>query len=308
MLVIYGFGASGILFAFLINVTIVSLSTFVIVLKEMQFKLNFNGFRVVIKDGLINTPSKLSRVFVFSLSVILLAVFGVDVSQIGIFYMALTISLVAGGFATNIALMAIPASIRSERDFASSALRIGLSFTIPLIMILITQSYAILGFIGNSYTVASIDLVILGLSILPSSITIIAISEFNLKNQYKKILFIGLVEIIIFIVTFSILVPNLNILGASLATLIAFVASAIISIIWIKRSSLRYILTSLISLASGIIIWQTLSFITGNGLMSTIINLIIVVLASTALVFYLNKITIREVISMIRSVSNTNKS
>ncbi|MDF0681948.1 MAG: lipopolysaccharide biosynthesis protein [Candidatus Nitrosocosmicus sp.] len=306
VLVIYGFGASGILFAFLINVSIVSLCTFAIVLKEMPFRLNFNVFKIVIKDGLINTPSKISRVFVFSLSVILLAVFGVDVSQIGIFYMALTISLIAGGFATNIGLMVIPASIRTERDYASSALRIGLSFTIPLIMILITQSYAILGFIGTSYTVASVDLIILGLSILPSSITIIAISEFNLTNQYKKILFIGLVEIIIFIVTFSILVPNLNILGASLATLVAFLASAIISVIWIKKTSLRYILTSLVSLASGIIIWLAISFIAGNGLIATITNLIVVVLASSAIVFYLNKITIRELISMIRSVAKIN--
>ena len=302
ILVIYGFGATGILLAFLVNLTFVSLSTIVIVAKEMPFKLNFNMFKIVIKDGLINTPSKISRVFVFSLSVILLAVFGIDVSLIGIFYMALTISLVAGGFATNIGLMVIPASVRTKQDLAASALRIGLSFTIPLILILVTQSSLILGLIGSSYTIASIDLMILGLSILPSSITIITISEFNLTNQHKKILFIGMVEIIVFVTTFFILVPNFNILGASVATFVAFFASAVISVLWIKRSSLKYILNSMLSLSIGIVIWQTIAYFSGTDLVLTLLNLIIVVLVSTALLFYLNKITIRELISMIKSV------
>lgn len=305
ILVISGFGAFGIILAFLINVTLVSISTFIIVLKEIPFKIDLKVFKVVIRDGLINTPSKISRVFVFSLSVILLAVFGIDVSLIGIFYMALTISLVAGGFATNVALMIIPASVRTNTDFASSGLRIGLSFTIPLILILMTQSTAILGFIGDSYTAANNDLLILGLSILPSSITIIAISEFNMTNQYRKILFIGVVEIFLFILTFSVLVPSFSILGASIATLLAFLASALISIIWIKRSSLGYILNSTLSLIFGIIIWQTLNFLLNDNLVSNLLNLIVVVVASTALVFYLNKITIREVISMIKSIYKT---
>lgn len=304
-LVINGFGATGILLAFLVNLTLVSLSTIVIVAKEIPFKLNFKIFKIVIKDGLINTPSKISRVFVFSLSVILLAVFGIDVSLIGIFYMAITISLVAGGFATNIGLMVIPASVRTKQDFAGSALRIGLSFTVPLILILVTQSTQILGLIGSSYTLASVDLMILGLSILPSSITIIAISEFNLTNQYKKILLIGIIEIAIFIAFFYLLVPDFNILGASVATFVAFFSSAVISVLWMKKSSLRYILNSLLSLAIGIAIWQAMGFILDFGLTSTILNFMIVVLASTAILFYLNKITIRELITMVKAVSQT---
>ncbi len=302
ILVLNGMGSTGILIAFTVYILMMSLFSFYVVRNEFTFKPDLTMYKMFLREGIVNTPSKISRIFIFSLSIVLLAVFGIDASQIGIFYMAITISLVVGGFATNVALMVIPASSKSNDDIAPSGLRIALTFTVPFVILLITHSSTILGLIGNNYTGASLELTIMGLSILPASITIIAISEFNTNHQFKKILTIGIVEIAAFLLSFSILVPTTGILGASLATLIAFLISSIPSILWINRKSIKYIINSLVSLVSGIIVWMFLILLLGDGGILNVIIIISILMVSIMTSFYLNKITLSELKGMIHAL------
>lgn len=299
ILVILGFGATGILTGFIVHLCILSFFSFYVVREDFRFKPNLKIFKKFLEEGLVNAPSRISRIFIFSLSVVLLALVGVDVSQIGIFYIAITISLVAGGFTTNIALMVIPASVKSNEDIAPSGLRLGLSFTIPFVILIVAQSGTILGLIGTNYMVASLELSILGLAILPASITIIAISEFNTTNQLKKILSIGITEISVFLISFTLIVPSTGILGAALATLMAFLVSSILSILWIKKVSIKYIINSTLTLAIGLLFWKILVLLLGDDNTINILTIVVALAISTILIFYLNKISLCEIKEMI---------
>jgi O-antigen/teichoic acid export membrane protein len=302
ILVSMGMGSMGILIAFIFHISIMSFFSFYIVRHDFTFKLDLKMIKVFLREGMVNTPSRISRIFIFSLSVVLLAIFGIDTSQIGIFYIAITISLVAGGFATNIALMVIPASTKSNENIAPTGLRIGLSFTTPFIILLMTHSTTILGLIGHNYMGAGLELAILGLSILPASITIIAISEFNNTHQLRKILIIGITEIITFLISFSLIVPNTGILGAALATLIAFLISSILAVLWINRISIKYIINSIVSIVSGLILWIVLVLTLGDSETLNAITIVPILIVSTTIIFYLNKITLSEIKGMMHAL------
>ena len=104
----------------------------------------------VLKEGLSNAPSKLSRTMIITLSVILLAYFGISDSDIGIFYIALMISVVGAGLATSMSFTVIPASSESKADLSSGSLRIGLSLTVPLIVALLVARKDILAIMGRN--------------------------------------------------------------------------------------------------------------------------------------------------------------
>ena len=116
ILVWLGFGALGMLLSFLLQNLVIVSATIFVARRKMKF-----GYRVgdlkyiigIIKDGLINTPSKFSRTLILSLSVVLLGSFGISSSDIGIFYIALMVSIVAiGSLASSMAYMVIPISTK----------------------------------------------------------------------------------------------------------------------------------------------------------------------------------------------------
>jgi O-antigen/teichoic acid export membrane protein len=220
--------------------------------KRFTFSVgNLNYFKEIIQDALANMPSKLSRVLILSLSIVLLASFGISSSDIGMFYVALMISIVVGGLTASMAFMIIPQSSASKMDLSSSGMRIGLSLTGPLITALIVAPKAILSIIGTQYAPAEIILLVLSASILPSAITINTISKFNNLNKPIKLISIGSVEILAFLVSFFFLVPSYGALGAAFSTLIAFVSSSCLSLIWSERVVMRYIAISIISIVAG---------------------------------------------------------
>jgi O-antigen/teichoic acid export membrane protein len=198
--------------------------------------------------------------------------------------------------------MVIPASTKSNENIAPTGLRIGLSFTTPFIILLMTHSTTILGLIGHNYMGAGLELAILGLSILPASITIIAISEFNNTHQLRKILIIGITEIITFLISFSLIVPNTGILGAALATLIAFLISSILAVLWINRISIKYIINSIVSIVSGLILWIVLVLTLGDSETLNAITIVPILIVSTTIIFYLNKITLSEIKGMMHAL------
>jgi O-antigen/teichoic acid export membrane protein len=256
ILVSMGFGALGMLFSFLLQILLITCATLVVARRRtFGFKLgNMKYIREIIRDGLVNTPSKFSRIFILSLSVVLLTSFGISSSEIGIFYVALMISIVATcGLASSMAYMVIPASAISRSDLSSSSMKISVSLTAPLVAALIGSPKFILSIIGTQYISAETILLVLSICILPSSITMNAISKFNNLDNPRKLISIGSIEILTFLMSFFLLVPRYGTLGAAFSILIAFVSSSALSLIWSERASIRYIATSAISIIAGVI-------------------------------------------------------
>jgi len=152
ILVVTGFGTWGILLSFLIQAIVIGCITLALAVKIFGFKLqNMNYLIKIMRDGLVNVPSQLSGLLIFSLSVVLLASFAVPSSDIGIFYIALMISFIVGTFASSMALMILPSSSVSKVDLSTVTTRIGISLTAPLIAALIASPKLILSIIGTEY-------------------------------------------------------------------------------------------------------------------------------------------------------------
>ena len=250
VLVSYGYEASGILISLVLQSLVVSCAALYVGRKAFDFKINMKYAMEIMKDALINTPTKLSRMFIITICVVLLAFLGLSSSDVGVFYIALMISIAAGSFASSIAFMAIPASSSTNDDNLSvDSLRIGLSLTAPIIVALILTPGAILSLIGPEYQSAETVLRVLSIGILPSIVVLNTISRFNILSQSKKILWIGITQITSFLISFFLLVPSYGMLGGAFAILIAFLCSFVLSVIWSKKIMIRIIASSCASIA-----------------------------------------------------------
>jgi O-antigen/teichoic acid export membrane protein len=262
-----GYGASGLLIALLVQGIIITAASLALLIKRIGMRLTGGSIKYakeIVSDGLVNTPYTLSKVFIIYLSVVLLASFGVSSSDIGVFYISLMISIVVGGsLASSIALMVIPASSQAKRDLSSEGIRIGLSLTAPLIAALITGPQLVLSLLGPEYMAGDIVLLLLSIGILPYSVTINIISAFNLTGQHKKIILIGAIEILTFVLTFWLLVPAYGIVGTGFSMLVAFIVSSIPAMAWSGRTSIMYVVTSVVSIATGWTVGFGVSLVTG---------------------------------------------
>jgi O-antigen/teichoic acid export membrane protein len=301
-LVSMGFGAFGMLMSFLLQNLLMASAAFVVAKKRgFGFRLGSLKYaKEIIKDGLVNSPSKFSRMLILSLSVVLLASFGISSSEIGIFYVALMVSIVAaGGLASSMAYMVIPASAASKTDLSSSSARIGVSLTAPLVAALITSPKFILSIIGPQYVSAQTILLILSIAILPTAITMNAISKFNNLNDSRKLIAIGSTEILTFLITFFILIEPYGTLGAAFSTLIAFVSSSILSIIWSERTLIKYFAVSGIAILSGVSCGYVVGSILG-------INPFLVMLVSIGsammIIFVLKNTSPTEIVILVKGI------
>ncbi|MFY3741752.1 MAG: O-antigen/teichoic acid export membrane protein [Candidatus Nitrosomirales archaeon] len=261
-LVSTGYGTLGILISFLIQAGMVTVTTVLVATKAFGLRIgNLSFIKTTLKDGLINTPTKLSSTLIISLSVVLLASFGIGSSELGVFYIATMLSIVVGSFASSLAFMSIPASSALNKDLSTGSLRIGLAFTAPIVATLIAAPEYILSIIGTQYTSAGEILVILSAGILPSAILVNATSRFNNQNMPGKLLAIGTIRVGVFLVSFFALVPVMDSLGAAYSILISFSSSAALSIIWSGKAVLKYIGISSLSVISGVVISKSVAFI-----------------------------------------------
>ena len=297
-----GFGAGGVLFSFLLNVLFITGLSFLIARKSFQLCLgDLKYVKGIIKDALTNTPTPLAKTVIYSLSVVLLASFGVSQTEIGIFYIALMLSLVAGGLAANIAFMVIPASIASKTDMSSDSIRIGLSLTAPLIVILMVAPNSILSLIGPEYVVAGNVLVVLAAAIFPYTIVVNAISKFNNLGKPRQIIVIGSIHVIVFLATFILLVPSYGTLGAAFSILISSISSAVASIIWLGRRPVqRYIFTSLVSIVSGLAAGYAVRLVLGS--VHPFIGVLFSVAVVAIVIFGLKNTSPKELLLMARGL------
>jgi O-antigen/teichoic acid export membrane protein len=307
VLVVIGLGASGLLISFLIHAVFIAGVTLTLAKRKVGLKLpELRFIRETFMDGLSNMPSKLSRMFIFSLSVVLLASFGISSSDIGIFYIALMISIVVGGLFSSIAYMIIPASSMSERDLSFDSIRISISLTALIVAALVVSPKTVLLLIGKEYVQAEAILLVLSIGILPFSIVENAISKFNYLGKSRTLLFIGLIQLLSFLVSFLFLVPYFGTLGAAFSIIIGLIASAIVSIFWLERALIRYIVNSEISIALGWAAGYIFLLISGGALIDQIAAMVSSMVIALISIIALKNTSISEIKHLIKTmVSST---
>jgi O-antigen/teichoic acid export membrane protein len=274
-LVSAGYGASGILLSFLLQSSVYA-GCWMLYLSKKRFGFglgNISFAKEMIKDGLSNMPSKLSGMLLTSLSVVLLTSFGVGSSEIGMFYIATIISLIASTFGSSLAFMAIPASSAMNKELSLSSLRIGLSFTAPMIAALIVAPASILSILDAEYVRVADSLVILAAGILPSVILSNANSKFNNLNKHKELLAVGSVRLVSFLVAFFVLVPQYGSLGAAYSITVSFISSAVLSLRWFGRDSIRYIAASIFSIFVGVMLGRIIEMFVDHAIAAILISI-----------------------------------
>lgn len=303
LLVLSGFGVFGILLSFLVQSAIIAILLMIISVRTHGFQIGNYGYVIeVIKEALANTPAKFSRTLILSLSVVLLASFGISNSDIGIFYIVLMISIVAGGLAASIAFMVIPTSAEQKFDLSSGSIRIGLSLTAPLISILIVEPRFFLSLIGQEYVVADIILFILAASIFPSSLVMNFISRLNNLAQVRNLISIGILEVIAFIVSFLLLVPQYGSIGAAASILIAFSASFLLTLAWSERVILRSIFVAGLSIVIGWLIPFVVKMVVE---IHPIITISLSIMVTAGLIIALKNMSPHEIKYLIQEIIRT---
>ena len=216
-------------------------------------------------------------------------------TDIGIFYIIMMISIVAGGLVSGISYMILPSS-PSSVDLSSDSLRVGLSLTVPLIVGLVTAPEMVLSLIGEHYTIGSMALVILALGIVPSSVVMVGISRCNTIGDNKGLVIIGLVQIILFLIFFMIFVPVYGILGAALSMTLSFVGTSIQSMRVLGAASIRYAIISALAIGAG---WS-ISFISNHVIgFESVISTVISITVSILIIFMLKNISPGEMYSIL---------
>jgi len=305
-LVLMGLAVFGVVMSILLNILFVTGAALFFASRKFTFSIgNLTYFKEIIQDALANMPSKLSRVLIFSLSIVLLASFGITSSDIGVFYLALMVSIVIGGLTSSMAFMIIPPSSESKTDLSSSGMRIGLSLTAPLITALVVAPKVILSLIGTQYTSAEIILLVLSASILPSAITINTVSKFNNLNKPRKLILIGSVEILTFLVSFVFLVPTYGTLGAAFSTLIAFASSAFVSLIWSERVVMRYIAICIIGILAGSAAGRFVGFVTVAGDRYPFAQILLSIAVTLTIIIALKNTSIIEIGDLVKAIVTT---
>ena len=286
LLVYMSFGALGMLLAYLLEGLFVTFTSLYFAKKWFSFQLgNYEYFKNTIKDALVNAPAKWSKMTIVTLSILLLALMNISASEIGIFYVALMISIVVASIASSMAYMVIPSSSDLKTDLSSNSLRISLSLMVPIVVALLVIPRSILSLIGSEYESAAVVLLVLAMSIIPSAITVNIISKLNNLGKSKMLILSGTVQIVTFFVSFFVLVPIYGTIGAAISILIAFVISSLLLMILSDHSSIKYIIVACLSVFAGYVVGYTISLITGYEqelliMMSSVAVSVVVIIAS----------------------------
>jgi O-antigen/teichoic acid export membrane protein len=296
-----GFGAFGILFSFVMASLVAAVGMLAVVRSRLPLKLVRDRRYIieVLKEGLSNAPSRLSRILITTLSVILLASFGISDSDIGIFYIAMMLSVVGASLASSMSFTVIPASTESKLDLSSGSLRLGLSLTAPIVAAFLVAPKAILSIIGPEYASAYTVLFVLSMGILPTTIAMNAISKFNNLGHGRKIITIGAIQVSGFLISFFILVPHYGNLGAAYSILISSTASAVFAVSLFERAERRYIANSVIAVIIGSVTGYVINFTLQYSLLTIISS---VVVTSVVLLAFRNT-SVSELRQLIRSMN-----
>ncbi len=302
-LVVTGFGTFGVLLSFMLQALIATCISLYLANKIFGFRIiSFSYVKDTFKNGIVNIPSIFSRTLIVSLSVVLLAAFGLASSEIGIFYISLMISVVAGGLISSTAYMVIPASSMAQKDLTSGSIRIGISLTAPIISLLLVSSKFILSLIGSEYVSGEILLMILSIAILPFAIATNTISRLNILGKSRELLLVGSLQMIGFIMSFVLLVPHMQGVGAAISILISYSISCIPTLFWSDRILLRYIANTVASVVAGLGVSIFFKALLPEGIVNVFVTLFTSVLITLIVIFALKNTSISEVKILLKTV------
>lgn len=246
-------GVFAILLATLIQTIVLSVIPTMIFIGRIGFGFSTNMLRSILKEGLSNFPGKISKIMIAPISVILLGALKVDPANMGLFFISLIITVVAATFGTSLSTMSL-SSAHKNKDLMFYSLRFGMSFTAPLVPVLVVFPASVLGLINENFVVGSEVLTILGFSVVPSVLVFNVITRLNSAMDNKRLIQIGVIELGIFLFLFVVLVPNSGTYGAANSILVAYLVSAGVAFRWIESREQIFIAKSIISVGAGIII------------------------------------------------------
>jgi O-antigen/teichoic acid export membrane protein len=299
------YGSFGIVLAILINLATFAIPSFVLVRKKFGFRLGDLKYCIqIIKEGLSNTPFKISRLLVMNLSVVLLGIYNIPNSDIGLFYMSITISSILSGFALSMAQTAIPSSSVSKTDLSSQSLKISLGLTSPLIAFMIIAPAQILSLVGKEYSSAYLSLQILAIAVFPSSVVINMVSKFNNYGEIRRLTTIGIIQMLSFLISFFILVPHLGTMGAALSVLTSFITAAILSMVSLDKFTIKFIVLSALSIVCGVLCGFASIFLIN---LTEIVAALIAFAVSSVLALSFKIIKITEIAELIKQLIKKTK-
>jgi O-antigen/teichoic acid export membrane protein len=302
-LVSLGFGVLGVLLSFMVQALIAACIGLYLTIKMLGFSIgDLNYIMHTVRDGVVNMPSIFSRTLIVSLTVVLLASFGIASSEVGIFYISLMVSIVAGSLISSISYMVIPGSAMAQTDMSAAGIRIGISLTAPIIALLLVSPKFVLSFIGTEYVSGEMILLILALGILPFAIATNTISKLNYLGKSRKLLFIGFLQFITFIVAFMILVPQFKGMGAALSILLSYSVSCIPALVWSEKILIRYVVNTVIAIAAGWGISNIFRFLLPDGTINEITTAIASIAVTLTILFALKNTSITEVRTLLNTI------
>jgi O-antigen/teichoic acid export membrane protein len=285
-LVYISFGALGMLLAYLVEALVITITSLYFVKKSFSFRLgNIEHFKESIRDALVNTPAKWSKMIIVTISIVLLALMNITTSDVGIFYVSLMITIVVGSFASSMAYMVIPSSSNLNKDLSSGSLRISLSLTVPIVVALLVVPRSILSLIGSEYESAEAVLFVLAMGIIPYSIGVNMISKLNNLGKSRMLILTGIVQMVTFFACFFVLVPIYETMGAAISILVAYLGSSLLLIILADHRSFRSIISACLSVLAGFTMGYMINMIIGNEqqlliMISSVVVSIVTLLAS----------------------------
>jgi O-antigen/teichoic acid export membrane protein len=301
ILIYFDFGSAGILTSILLfNIASAAAGLYVCI-RVHGFKLSrVRNVLALIKEGLVNMPSIISRTLIYTLTIVLLAAVGMDDSEVGTFYMVLMISLFAGGLVTSSAYMLLPFSSTSRADLSLGSTRLALSLTVPIIAALISSPEFLLSLIGPEYIIGQSALMILSIGIIPFSIVTVGISKFNYLGEVRKLTAIGTIQVTSFIIPFLLFTATYGMVGAAISVLMSYILSALACMVWSDRMLIRYVLNSIIAVTVG----GGIGYAVNSSHLNSILAMAIAVMISLSFLITLKNTSITEIRSLILSFSS----
>jgi O-antigen/teichoic acid export membrane protein len=212
------------------------------------------------------------------------------------------ISVVAAGLISSTAYMVIPSSSVAQDDLTTGSIRIGMSFTAPVISVLLSSPKLVLSVIGPEYVYGHVMLLILAAGILSFARATNTISRFNFLGMTRKLLVIGSLQVIGFIVGFILLVHTFEGVGAAIAIFVSYSISCIPALIWSDKILLRYLANTVIAVIAGTGVSIIAGILLPEGLITHFISVTTSVIVTLIIILTLKNISASEVKKILKAV------
>lgn len=290
----FGFDATGILLATVIQGFIIAPMLFIAGYKKFNFRFRSNTLKIILKEGISNFPTKISAIM-RNFGIITMLVL-MNISNEIIAGITITFSLFrfVTIISSSLAKIALPSSTIENVDHSYQSMKIGIVISAPIIVLMITIPETILGFYNQYYIEYSSILRILGISLIPFVLIVNVKIMLNIKGAFKEILILGVIESVVIFSVVLIFVPIFNEVSVAYAILMGFIISGLISLALANKNIKRTFLLSTVCISIGIISGLVANIVVENNGFTAVLSII-----GTLLSMFLLKLTSISEISWI---------